>query len=136
MTSGQLNDLSVVTPVFRGRTLVAFFGNTCHAIDIGGRGLSADAVEVFEEGLHIPITRLYEEGRANEELMKIIRGNVRAPDEVMGDLFAQVAGNEVGSQHLLSYLEDLPDLDDLSRGILDRSERAMREAIAAIPDGD
>jgi N-methylhydantoinase B len=138
MTSGQLNDLSVVTPAFRGRKLVGFFGNTCHAIDIGGRGLSADAVEVFEEGLHIPITRLYEEGRANEELMKIIRGNVRAPDEVMGDLFAQVAGNEVGVHHLLSYLEefDLPDIEDLSREILGRSERAMREAIAAIPDGD
>ena len=79
--------------------------------------------EVFEEGLSIPITKLYEEGRANEELMKILRGNVRAPDEVMGDLFAQVAGNEVGAHHLLAYLEefDLPDLDDLSREILGRS---------------
>ena len=45
-TSGQLNDISVVTPVFRGRRLVGFFGNTCHAMDIGGRGLSADATEV------------------------------------------------------------------------------------------
>jgi N-methylhydantoinase B len=138
MTSGQLNDLSVVTPAFKGRELVGFFGNTCHAIDIGGRGLSADAVEVFEEGLSIPITKLYDAGRPNEELLKIIRGNVRARDEVMGDLFAQVAGNEVGVQRLLAYLEDsdLPDLRQLSGEVLGRSERAMRDAIRAIPDGD
>src|SRR6266566_5783731 len=47
MTAGQINDLSVVTPVFRDGGLVGFFGNTCHAIDIGGRGLSADATEVY-----------------------------------------------------------------------------------------
>ena len=138
MTSGQLNDLSVVTPVFKGRKLVGFFGNTCHAIDIGGRGLSADAVEVFEEGLQIPITKLYDAGRPNDELMKLIRANVRAADEVMGDLFAQVAGNAVGAQRLLAYLDDfgLPDLEALSAEILGRSEAAMRDAIRAIPDGD
>ena len=138
MTSGQLNDISVVTPVFKGRKLVGFFGNTCHAIDIGGRGLSADAVEVFEEGLQIPITKLYEAGRPNDELMKLIRANVRAPEEVMGDLFAQVAGNAVGAQRLRAYLEDfgLPDLEALSAEVLGRSEAATRDAIRAIPDGD
>src|SRR5579864_4394639 len=44
-TSGQLHDLTIVTPVFQGSRVVAFFGNTCHAADIGGRGLSADARE-------------------------------------------------------------------------------------------
>src|SRR4051812_44833810 len=62
MTSGQLNDLSVVTPVFRRSKLIGFFGNTCHAMDIGGRGLSADAGEVYEEGLSIPITKLFSAG--------------------------------------------------------------------------
>src|SRR5947207_5555211 len=78
MTSGQLNDLSVVTPVFRGPRLVGFFGNTCHAIDIGGRGLSADASEVYEEGLAIPILKLYEAGRPNETLLGVIAANVRS----------------------------------------------------------
>jgi N-methylhydantoinase B len=137
LTSGQLNDLSVVTPTFRGDRLVGFFGNTCHALDIGGRGLSADASEVFEEGLAIPMTKLYDAGRPNEELLRILRANVRAPQEVLGDLHAQVAGNQVGVARLLEYLDEfgIPDLERLADEIVDRSERALREAIAALPDG-
>ena len=51
--------MTVVTPVFRGRRLVAFFGNICHLADIGGRPFSADARELYEEGLFIPITKLF-----------------------------------------------------------------------------
>ena len=138
MTSGQLNDLSVVTPVFRGDTLVGFFGNCCHAIDIGGRGLSADASEVYEEGLQIPITKLYMAGRPNDELFRLLAANVRAPEEVLGDLHAQVAANQVGSDRLLDYLRDfgLKDLQGLGDEILGRSERAMRDAIVELPDGE
>jgi N-methylhydantoinase B len=138
MTSGQLNDLSVVTPVFSGRKLIGFLGNTCHAIDIGGLGLSADATEVFQEGLYIPMLKLYDAGEPNRTLLAMLAANVRTPDEVLGDLHAQVAGNQVGSERLLSYLSDtgLRDLVALSREILSRSEQAMRQAISAIPDGD
>jgi N-methylhydantoinase B len=138
LTSGQLNDLSVVTPVFHQKHLVGFFGNTCHAIDIGGRGLSADASEVFEEGLWIPITKLYAGDRPNEELFRIISANVRAPEEVLGDLHAQVAGNEAGARRLIEYLEEfaLSDLEDFGNEIIDRSEAATREAISALPDGN
>ena len=138
MTSGQLNDISVVTPVFKGRKLVGFFGNTCHAIDIGGRGLSADAAEVYEEGLYIPITKLYEGGRPNHELFRLLSANVRAPEEVLGDLHAQVSGNQVGAERLLQYLEafELDGLEQLGKEVLRRSEQAMRDAIRAVPDGD
>lgn len=138
MTSGQLNDLSVVTPVFRNGKVIGFFGNTCHAIDIGGRGLSADATEVFEEGFAIPIMKLYDGGKPNEPLFQLLAANVRAPEEVLGDLHAQVAGNQVGADRLLAYLEEmgLSGLEEIGHEILGRSERAMREAIAAIPDGD
>jgi N-methylhydantoinase B len=137
-TTGQLNDLSVVTPVFSDRQLIGFFGNCCHAVDIGGRGLSADAGEVFEEGLYVPITKLFDRGEPNEELLKIIRANVRAPREVLGDIHAQVAGNKVGATRLTEYLEDfeLKDLSDLSAEIRQRSERATRECISRVPDGD
>ncbi len=137
-TSGQLNDLSVVTPAFVDGRLIGFFGNCCHAVDIGGRGLSADANEVFEEGLYVPITKLYDRGSPNDELMKIIRANVRAPREVLGDIHAQVAGNQVGVTRLIEYLEEfeLEDLDTLSSEIRGRSERATREAIGRVPDGD
>ncbi len=137
-TSGQLNDLSVVTPVFRRDQLVGFFGNCCHAMDIGGRGLSADASEVFEEGLYVPMMKLYDRGEPNEDLLRILAGNVRAPFEVLGDVHAQVAGNQVGVDRLLEYLDDfdLPDLEALSDEICTRSERALRSAIAALPDGE
>jgi N-methylhydantoinase B len=137
-TSGQLNDISVVTPAFRDDALIGFFGNTCHAVDIGGRGLSADANEVFEEGLAIPITKLYGAGQPNAELFRLLEANVRAPYEVIGDVHAQVAGNQVGIDRLLEYLEefDLADLEDLGAEILERSETKAREAIAALPDGD
>jgi N-methylhydantoinase B len=137
-TSGQLNDLSVVTPVFRNDRLVGFFGNCCHAMDIGGRGLSADASEVFEEGLYLPMLKLYKAGEPNEDLLAILAGNVRAPFEVLGDVHAQVAGNQVGVDRLLEYLDDfdLPDLEGLSEEICARSERALRAAISALPDGD
>ncbi|HXM58868.1 MAG TPA: hydantoinase B/oxoprolinase family protein [Candidatus Dormibacteraeota bacterium] len=144
MTSGQLNDLSVVTPVFRevegspSSRLIGFFGNTCHAIDIGGRGLSADAGEVYEEGLAIPIMKLEDRGEPNRDLLRLLAANVRAPEEVLGDLHAQVAGNQVGAERLLAYLDEmeLPDLEAVGAEILDRSERAMRDALGAIPDGD
>jgi N-methylhydantoinase B len=54
-TASQLNDITIVTPIFKGDRLVALFGNCCHALDIGGRGLAADSREVFEEGLFIPV---------------------------------------------------------------------------------
>ena len=136
-TASQLNDITVITPIFRGDRLVAFFGNTCHALDIGGRGLSADAYEVFEEGLFIPVMKLHDAGRPNEALLALLRANVRAPDEVLGDLHAQVVANEVGGQQLVAFLQEfgLGDIEELAEVIVARSEAAMRERIAALPDG-
>lgn len=137
-TSGQLHDFTVITPIFdANERLVAFFGSTCHAIDIGGRGLGADARSLYEEGLFVPITKWREEGRPNEELIKILRANVREPDQVLGDIHAQEAGNEVGGARLLEFLAEfgMPDIEELADEIIERSERAMRASIAAVPDG-
>ena len=136
-TSGQLHDLTIVTPAFRDGRVVAFFGNTCHAADIGGRGLSADAREIYEEGLYIPIVKLYRRGEPNEDLLDIIRGNVRSPEMVLGDIHAQVACNEVGCRRLLEFLDDFGfnGIEPLADEIIEVSERAMRAAIQRIPDG-
>lgn len=137
-TSGQLHDFTVITPIFdRQDRLVAFFGSTCHAIDIGGRGLGADARSMFEEGLFVPITKWYDAGQPNAELVKIIRANVREPDQVLGDLHAQVAGNDVGGARLLEFMDEfgLDSILPLADEIIGRSERAMRDAIATLPDG-
>jgi N-methylhydantoinase B len=135
--SGHLHDITVVTPVFHRNRGVGWFANTCHAMDIGGRTLGADAREVFEEGLHIPIMKLFREGEVNKDLMDIVRSNVRVPDSVVGDLYAQQAGNDVGGNKLVEMMEeyDLDTLDELSGLILDRSEDATRDAISEIPNG-
>ena len=137
-TSGQLNDFTVITPIFRADGyLVAFFGSTCHAIDIGGRGLGADARSLYEEGLFVPIMKWRDAGEPNAILNTILTANVRESDQVLGDIHAQEAGNEVGGARLLEFLAefDLPDLEGLSDEIITRSERAMRAAIAEVPDG-
>ena len=137
LASGHLHDITVVTPVFYNGRGVGWFANTCHAMDIGGRTLGAGAREVFEEGLHIPIMRLFRAGEINQDLIDIVRANVRTPDEVVGDLYAQQAGNDVGAKKLIQALEDydLEDIETLSQLVLDRSEAATRDAILAIPNG-
>src|ERR1700716_4051395 len=137
MTAGQINDVTLVTPIFRAGRVVAYFANTCHMVDIGGRILSAEAREGYEEGLYIPITKLFVRGERNEELFKIIRGNVRTPREVEGDLYAMASCNDVGGAQLLEFMTEfgLDSIDPLAEAIIDRSERATRAAIARLPDG-
>ena len=136
-TSGHLNDFTVITPIFRSSEIVAYFGNCCHALDVGGRGLGADARQVYEEGLFVPVTRLFGRGEPNEELFRLLRANVRTPFEVVGDLYAQAGSNDVGGARLIEMLEEfgLQDIEGLSDEICTRSEKAMREAIGTLPDG-
>jgi N-methylhydantoinase B len=136
-TSGHFHDVTVVTPIFKRDELLAFFGNICHLADIGGRPFSADARELFEEGLFIPVTRLFHRGERNEELFKILRANVRAPDAVVGDLYAMTAANDVGGDRLLAFMDEfgMDSIIPLADEVIARSERAMREAISRVPDG-
>ncbi|HAH14827.1 MAG TPA: hypothetical protein DCL45_01990, partial [Chloroflexi bacterium] len=117
--------------------LVAFFGTICHVADIGGRPFSTDARELYEEGLFIPITHLFRGGVPNEELLRIVRANVREPDSVVGDLHAMATSNDVGGARLLEFLEefDLPSIIPLADEVIARSEQAMRDAILRVPDG-
>ncbi len=136
-TAGQINDLTVLTPVFKDEVIVGYFANTCHAPDIGGRILSAQAHEVYEEGLRIPITKLFERGAPNRELIRIIRANVRTPEETVGDLYAQASSNAVGARSLLKFMSEfgLETVDPLADEIITRSERALRQAIREITNG-
>jgi len=137
MTAGQINDLTVATPVFRGERMIGMFASTCHAPDIGGRLLSAEASDVYEEGLRLPIMKLARAGEMNEDLLQLIRANVRTPRETVGDLYAQAAANDVGARSLLRCLDDLDleDLEEVGAEIRRRSEDAMRAAIDRLPDG-
>lgn len=136
-TAGQVNDFTVLTPVFRDSRIVAYFANCCHAPDIGGRILSAEAREVYEEGLRVPITKLFHRGEPNAELLKIIRANVRTPDETVGDLYAQTSSNAVGARSLLHMMDEfgLDTIDPLADAIIGRSENALRDALERVPNG-
>jgi N-methylhydantoinase B len=138
MTAGQINDITITSPIFKDGRLVALFANTCHAADIGGRILSAEAREVYEEGLRLPIMKLFERGEPNEILLKIIRANVRLPDEVVGDLYAQAACNDAGGRALLEMMEEfgLASVDPVAEEIIRRSEHAVREKIRELPNGE
>jgi N-methylhydantoinase B len=137
LTASQLNDITVATPIFKDGRAVALFANCCHALDIGGRGLSADAHSVFEEGLRLPIMKLFDKGEPVGPVFEILKANVRTPDEVLGDLHSQVIANAVGGRRLVSFLDEfgLADIEELSDVIIERSEQAMRERIRAVPDG-
>jgi N-methylhydantoinase B len=136
--TGHLNDFTVVTPVYRGGRCVALFAATSHIADVGGRGFGADANDLYEEGLQIPISYLFREGERDETLMAIIARNVRDPVVAEGDLYSLAACNHTGAARLGELLDDF-GLDDLERcgaDILERSERAMLAEIAALEPGD
>ena len=97
--AGHLNDVCVVSPIFYKEKLTAFTACVFHHSDIGGR-VSSDNHDVYEEGLLIPLIKLYDGGVLNEDVLEMIRWNVRTPDEVTGDIRSQVAANHVGYRHI------------------------------------
>lgn len=135
--TGHLHDITVVTPSFHRGRLVGFFACTAHIVDIGGRGFGADGNSVYEEGLYIPIMKLFARGEVDETLIRIVRGNVREPDQLVGDIYALATCNEVGHRRLIAMSEEfgLSDLVGISAFILDNSRRATLEKINALPQG-
>jgi len=135
--AGHLFDVALVTPVFRDGRVVALVGSIAHCSDIGGTRDYQTAREVYEEGLQIPPMKLFEAGRANETLFALIAQNVRKSEMVLGDIHAQHAANNVAAARLSAFMDAyaIDDLQELATEIQGRSERAMRDAIAAVPDG-
>ena len=135
--TGHLPDLTLAAPIFLGETLVGFAGAIAHMADIGGRRRAPDNKDIYEEGLQIPILKLYEQGQANETLFEIIRQNVRVPDEVCGDIHAMVGACTRMTEGVSGLLAEygLPDLMGFGDKIIGLTETAMRRAISDIPDG-
>ena len=135
--TGHLHDITVVTPSFHNGKLVGFFGCTAHIVDIGGRGFGADAASVYEEGLYIPIMKLVDRGEVDRTLIRIVRGNVREPDQLVGDIYALTTCNEIGHRRLIEMMEEfnLDDLNGIGGFILENSRRATLERINALTPG-
>jgi len=133
--TGHLHDITVVTPSFYQESLVGFLACTAHVVDIGGRGFGADANSIYEEGLYIPIMKFAKQGEVDQTLISLIRGNVREPDQVVGDFYALATCNEVGHQRLVDMMKEfhLTDLNSIATFILENSRRATLERINALP---
>jgi N-methylhydantoinase B len=134
--AGHLNDVCVMSPIFYKNRITAFTACVFHHSDIGGR-VSSDNHEVYEEGLFIPLVKLYDGGKLNQSVLDMIRWNVRTPDEVTGDIRSQIAANHVCAEKICQMLEEnhMDGLDDLADEIIGRTERSMREGIKKVPDG-
>src|SRR5246127_1340256 len=137
LTSGHLHDITVVTPSFYRGEPVGLFANTIHVVDIGGLGMGPDGRQVFEEGVAIPIMKLAREGRMNEDLLRLVRANVREPLQVEGDIYACAACNDEGSRRLVEMMEEfgIANLDRLGGQILQTSRQGAVEAIGKLKKG-
>lgn len=137
MSAGHFFDITVLTPIFRGEKLIGYCGSTIHHTDIGGYGIGAGARDIHEEGLWIPVLKLYERGEPNHTLHEMIRRNVRTPDAIFGDLSAQLSSGKMGGERLNAMCDRyrLDDIEQLADEIIARSEKATRDAIRELPAG-
>lgn len=137
LSVGHYHDVTVVTPAFRNGRAVGLLANTCHIVDMGGRGFGPDARQVYEEGINIPVMPLARDGRVNEDLMDILRTNVRNAADMEGDFYAMMNCNDEGARRLVAMLEEfgLEDIEEIGDYIIGQSRRSIRNAIAELPDG-
>ena len=149
LCAGHKPDIGLVSPIFHTtvhyegeervevKKLIGFIGTIAHSPDMGGSLWGAGARDLYEEGLMIPPTKLYDAGKVNQMLFNIIEANVRASRQTLGDIRAQLAANEQGIRSLKRLMDEnnMDDLQALSEQIIDASEKAMREAISKAPDG-
>ncbi len=135
--TGHLPDATMAAPIFHRGRIVAFAIAVAHLSDIGGRQWSADANELYEEGIRFPVIKLAEAGRMNPLVTRLLDANVRLPQQVRGDMEAQIGALRVAERRLVDLLEeyDLPDIDAIAAAIFKASEDAARRELRQIPPG-
>jgi N-methylhydantoinase B len=111
-----------------------------HWSDVGGRvsgSVSTDTTEIFQEGLQLRSIKVYKRGKRDEEIIRIIRHNLRLPDLSLGDMEAQIAACEIGRQRYLALIQKYgwQIVNDCVHAMWDQCEHLMREQIRQIPDG-
>ena len=134
-------DVAFIVPVFLGDALVGYAATTAHHLDIGahtpGSGGIVDAIDCYAEGLRFQAIKVYEQGKRNSQVWNMLRTNIRLPDLVLGDMEAQIAASRIGAQRYLALVEryGLDTVTAATEDMFDASERRLRQAIAALPDG-
>ena len=141
MGSGHLPDFFMTTPVFHRDRLVGFAVNCAHQVDVGGAAAGSQAVEgvtrVLPGGHPDPAHKLWRAGQVNVEVMRLIKGNVRLPDIVEGDLKAMRNSGRVAERRLVELFDryGTDTVLETWKEILAHSEREMRAAIRGVPNG-
>ena len=136
----HLPDITFVRPIFVGGSPAFFVANRAHHGDIGGAahgGYNAEAVEIFQEGLRIPPVKVVSRGQVREDLLNLIAVNTRTPEDIRGDLEAQLASVAVGARRLEAFLEEMGGglVHECVSRILDGTERIVRAEVARWKDG-
>tara|TARA_Y100000590_G_scaffold9124_1_gene11310 strand:- start:4746 stop:6500 length:1755 start_codon:yes stop_codon:yes gene_type:complete len=135
-TGSHLNHIVLTLPLFEENEVVGFTATMAHWMDIGGQ-LNGITRDIFSEGLQVPVLKLFDQGKQDETLIKIIRQNVRNPDLAMGDLRAQIAAVRTGEKRFNSLLERYgrEKISGSMSFIMERSAERARAAVIEIPDG-
>ena len=139
LATGHLNDVLLMAPIFRSRSVIGFTSCTSHLYDLGGVGMGPNGRDVFDEGLFIPPMKLQSDGEMNETLMTLVKSNSRSPVANEGDLYALLACCEIGERRTNEMLDEFHgtdnDLSRLARYAFERSEQASRAAIREMTPG-
>jgi N-methylhydantoinase B len=135
--AGHAPDVFIATPVFHRGELAGFACTCAHHADMGGRLGATDAREVYEEGVIIPVSKLWRAGVRNDELYRLLARNVRMSEKVLGDISAQIAANRVGGKGIVALMDDfgLDSLEALADQIADTTEAMFRKALLRLPRG-
>jgi N-methylhydantoinase B len=136
----HLPDVYVIKPVFHGGERIGFVTTLTHMADIGGITPGSNpvhSVDIFQEGLRIPLLKLHDAGVPNETLLAMIRQNTRLPVKVLGDIRAQVAGCTVAERSFKQLCEryGAQPLRRTFDAMQEYSERVMRSVLEELPDG-
>jgi N-methylhydantoinase B len=136
ITGSHLNHMTFSVPIYFEGELVAFSSCMAHWTDIGGT-LGGMTTDIYSEGLQMPIVKMYRAGRINEELLEVIRMNVRLPERALGDLRAQIAAVKTGERRFVEMMEKYGKAAVLGAiaEIMNHSEAMARAQVRAIPDG-
>ena len=136
----HLPDINYATPVFVDGELLAFICNIAHHADVGGMApgsMAGGMSEIFQEGLRIPVIKLFREGELQHDILDLLLLNVRVPEERRGDHYAQIAACRLGNRRLLEVVEtySLDQVKTAFDAIMILTEQRFRRAIEEVPDG-
>lgn len=136
----HLNNMVLYVPVHWQGELVAFAATRAHWTDVGGRvsgSFSTDTTEIFQEGLQLRSVKVYKRGKPDEEILRIIRHNIRFPELSLGDMAAQVAACDLTARRFTDIITKYgwPTIESCIHRIWDQSEALARHKIAALPKG-